>query len=128
MFLDIPHDDIIARCEEMKVDRVIGQATKSLQEILKDRSDVYEQGYDLRVLVERGATVEQIADLVIGQLYKDQRFFSTRDTRVNREPTFFFDTIIKGLAKDRGLYFPEYVPSISLKQLERLVDLPYQER
>jgi len=130
IFLDVEQDDIVQRMEAMKVDRIVGQSTKSLKEILEYRTEIYENSYDIRVLVEKGATIDQIANQVIDQLNKDQRFFSTRDIRpeAHKVPALFFDTIITGLAKDRGLYFPNYVPSISLKQLDRLVDLSYEDR
>jgi threonine synthase len=133
VFLDVQHSEIVKRCETMKVDRIVGQASTSLQEILKRRETVYEDFYDVRVIVEKGANVNRIADQVWYQVEKDQRFFSTRNTKTYAEkqhlPLESFHTVVQqGLSDDRGLYFPEYIPSITLKQLERLVPMSYRER
>lgn len=133
VFLDVAHGEIVRRCEEMKVDRIVGQASSPLADILAKRTQIYENVYDVRVLVEEGATVEKIADQVVDQVNKDQRFFSTRNCASDAEKAQqstenFFDVVQQGLSNDRGLYYPEYLPSISLKQLERLVPLSYQER
>lgn len=57
--------DIIKRCEEMKVDRIVGMGSMSLAEILQARKDKYESVYDIRILAEKGASVEKIANQVL---------------------------------------------------------------
>lgn len=133
VFLDVIHDNILNRAQEMKVDRIVGADSMPLEKVLSNRIAVYEDLYDVRILVEDGQGPESIADQVVEKLGKDQRFFSTRDISTQAEkdaqpPKQFFEVVRRGLADDRGLYFPSYFPKISLKQLERLVDLSYHER
>lgn len=70
---------------------------------------------------------------MIDQVTKDERFFSTRNTlsdaeKTERKQDYFYDVVRRGLCKDRGLFFPMYIPTISLAQLERLVPMSYSER
>lgn len=125
VFLDVDHAEIVRRCAIMKVDRIVGQATQSLSEILSYRSSVYNSNYDLRILVEVGANVQRVTDMVLDQLNKDQHFVSTRSGRTNED---FCEVVTKGLAKDRGLFFPCFVPAVTLRQLERLLPLDYAAR
>ncbi len=52
------------------------------------------------------------------------QYISTRNTK----QTFTFkDIFLKGLAADGGLYIPEKIPSYSLKELESLKELSYEQ-
>lgn len=145
VFLDVDEAEIVNRCEKMKVDRIVGQKTHSLKDILRYRSSIYNDNYDIRILVEKGADVSRVTDMVLEQINKDQRFVSTRSgldsssiiqssgsdmgtSSRNINDNNFFSVVTQGLAKDRGLFFPVFLPSVSLGQLERLVSLSYPER
>jgi threonine synthase len=126
VFLDVPHKDIIDRMQAMKVDRIVGQAHKPLASILEWRNNFYQARYDHRILVEQGASVEQITKQVLDAWNKDEAFISTRGSTTN----FTFDNVIKnGLAPDGGLFVPRSsLPKFSNLQLKRLVDLNFTER
>lgn len=125
VYLDVETEDILERCHKMKVTRIVGQSTRPLREILEYRKAFYERDYDYRILVGRNETVENIAHMVVDSVEKDQEYISTRG---GEECSQFNDIIQRGLAKDRGLFVPKYFPSLKLNQLERLVDLNYEDR
>ena len=64
VFLDVCKDTIMQRLNEMKVDRIVGQKTASMSQILDYRQEFYERWYDVRVIVEEGETPESIAKKV----------------------------------------------------------------
>jgi threonine synthase len=128
IYLDVPKHDIIQRMHHMKVDRIVGQATNSLSDILDYRTGFYERSYDARVLVEPGASVQRIGDQVLDLWRKEEEFISTRGYSGDT-PLTFLDVVHDGMAPDRGLYVPQArFPRFSLSQLQRLVDLSYSER
>ena len=51
-------------------------------------------------------------------------YISTRNTEKNFS---FKDIFLKGLAPDGGLYVPKKTPYYSIKDLEKLKDLSYEE-
>ena len=52
------------------------------------------------------------------------QYISTRNTK----QTFTFkDIFLNGLASDGGLYIPKKIPSYSLKELESLKELSYEQ-
>ena len=64
-------------------------------------------------------------------LQKNEKFCSTRghDSGSTGAPVEFTNVVQQGLAPDRGLYVPETQPTpFQLNELERLVDLNFQER
>eukprot|EP00475_Leptophrys_vorax_P009412 TRINITY_DN16262_c0_g3_i1.p1 TRINITY_DN16262_c0_g3~~TRINITY_DN16262_c0_g3_i1.p1 ORF type:complete len:784 (+),score=136.87 TRINITY_DN16262_c0_g3_i1:3086-5437(+) len=128
VYLDVPKEDIVQRMHRMKVDRIVGQASKSLSDILQHRTSFYERAYDARVLVESGSPVERIAQQVSDLWNKHEDFISTRGYR-GEKPQTFLDVVHDGMAPDRGLYVPQAsFPKFSLQQLRRLVDMSYSER
>ena len=54
------------------------------------------------------------------------RYVSTRDKNKNGVSSAY--AIKTGLASDKGLFMPEVIPSISLKEIESLIDRSYPER
>ena len=54
------------------------------------------------------------------------RYVSTRDKNKNGVSSAY--AIKTGLASDKGLFMPEEIPSISLKEIESLIDRSYPER
>jgi len=61
VFLDVAHEEILARMERMKVTRIVGQATTSLKDILEYRSGKYDTWYNKRLVISSGESVENIA-------------------------------------------------------------------
>jgi threonine synthase len=138
VYLDIDPADIIARCHRMKTDRIVGQATKSLESILAWRRSIYENSYDLRCAISKGETPAQIAARIkalIEWKRGHQAYISTRDVRhsarpsgtparsnsitakeaeANGEELDFLDVVAAGLAPDRGLFVPASLHHLKL--------------
>lgn len=125
VYLDIDTNIILSRLNKMKVNRIVGQTKNTLPEILEWRKSIYELYYDVRVIIEENETIESIADKIIEILGRDQEFVSTRG---RKDHYLFLEVIKEGLAADRGLFVPKYLPSLSLNQISRLINLSYQER
>jgi threonine synthase len=127
VLLDVLPSDIIRRLEEMKVDRIVGQGSKPMEEILRYRNSFYEKYYDIRVIVSEGESPQQIAEKVVHLLMRSPQFISTRgffDPRID-----FLQVVKQGLAPDGGLFVPlSFPPKFSLGELKRLLPLSYQER
>jgi len=130
VYLDIESHEILKRCEIMKVERVVGQCTKTLPEILAYRKSIYEKYYDVRVIIGNSFTPERVCDEIEKLINKDERFISTRNDNDNDIENFLYfeDVISKGLADDKGLFLPFYFPFFDLYQFERLVEMTYEER
>ncbi len=126
IFLDTPHDIILNRLNEMKVDRIVGQTDKTLPEILKYRRGFYEQYHDVRIHVEAGETPLQIAEKVLGKLKQSGGFISTRG--FSDENYDFLDVVREGLAPDGGLFVPKEFPHMSLSEISRLQKTDYPMR
>lgn len=132
VFLDTPSHNIIQRLEEMKVNRIVGQDDGvSMETILKYRQQFYEGSYDVRILVEENESAESIANKVALAMryYKEKPgYLSTRQKTVENQK-LFSDVILEGLAPDGGLFVPgSCVPTLSLGEIQRLVDSTYAER
>ena len=56
VYLDASHEGIKDRCEKMRVNRIVGQASYSLDDILKFRRGVYDNWYDSRITIKDGMT------------------------------------------------------------------------
>eukprot|EP00474_Spongospora_subterranea_P009105 CRZ09563.1 hypothetical protein [Spongospora subterranea] len=125
--IDSSSTSIEARLGKMKVNRIVGQSSSSsISAVLSARTPFYESCYDERIIVSDQHTPEQIADLILEALDKDERFVSTRGYFGNET---FCDVVRKGVAPDGGLYLPWRIKSPwSLGQLSRLVPLNYQQR
>ena len=99
-----------------------------MSDVLQYRQQFYERWYDLRVICERGETVDSIADKItraVRRFAGGREYASTRgnDTRS------WSEALLMGLAGDGGLFMPdEYFPVLSERQLHRLVGLGYAER
>eukprot|EP00698_Gefionella_okellyi_P000727 TRINITY_DN10654_c0_g1_i1.p1 TRINITY_DN10654_c0_g1~~TRINITY_DN10654_c0_g1_i1.p1 ORF type:complete len:674 (+),score=139.82 TRINITY_DN10654_c0_g1_i1:16-2037(+) len=124
VYLDAPDEDILRRMHRMKVNRIVGQDTKSLADILKYRRSIYDTCYDTRVLIEPGASVSEVTQAVLGELSRDRRLVSTR----GGESVSFATALQQGIASDGGLYVPCELPRFSTAQLVRMVPLSYQDR
>jgi threonine synthase len=128
VFLDIPSEDIVSRMQSMKVDRIVGQKSSSLADILAWRSRFYNSQYHARVLAEPGTSVDRLVDKVLEVYNKEEDFLSTRGTCDSVNPTFL-DVVRKGIAPNRGLYIPKRLgDGFTMKQLERLVPLNFHDR
>lgn len=131
LFLDVPMEDILARLERMKVNRIVGQNDgTTMKEILKFRQQFYERWYDARIICERNENPDSIANKVVQYLdraNKQQGYESTRGYKFKEHG--FNDVLLKGLAPDGGLVVPcADIPVFSKGQLSRLTPLPYSER
>jgi threonine synthase len=134
VYLDIAPKEILARCARMKVDRVVGQASKGLEAVLDFRRRIYENCYDERVLIEVGESPRQIAEKIVKQLRRrdQESFVSTRGyagEEGGKAGVDFLDVVAQGLSPDRGLFVPRSLESMrfSLGELARLQGLGYEE-
>ena len=48
------------------------------------------------------------------------RYFSTRDTNIEKKTVSAAEAIVQGLAPDGGLYIPESVPQVDYRQFKNL--------
>ena len=104
VYLDVSRETILNRCEIMRVDRIVGQSTRTLAEILAWREHIYEKSYDLRILIGENETPLEIAEKIVRQLDQHAHLYrSTRDQRHTDRPQFL-DVVQQGLASDGGLY------------------------
>ncbi|CAF1366614.1 unnamed protein product [Didymodactylos carnosus] len=127
IYLDVPTSLILSRCKLMKIDRIVGQSTKSLADILAYRQSIYENSYDIRIIVNDGQTQIDIAHVICRELNKLQKYVSTRGFQ-NENSLEFIDVAKRGLSPDRGLFVPISFSPLSLAELERLSGLSYQEK
>eukprot|EP01083_Nonionella_stella_P087769 244302_1 len=110
IYLDCDQNEIVKRCHKMKVNRIVGQSTKSLEEILSWRHNIYEDSYDIRIVIEDDESQESISNKIVHLLQneiganKQQTFVSTRN---NAETQTLSGAISNGLSPDGGLYLPQ---------------------
>jgi len=131
IYLDVPIEDILRRCENMKISRIVGQTDDmSLSDILEYRKQFYERAYDIRVICEEAETPSQIANRIASILHErtsKRGYVSTR--AVNDKAVTFNEVVLQGLAPDSGLYIPNgNFPIMSLGSWQRLISLNYTER
>ena len=122
----------------MKVDRIVGQSSRPLADILRYRATIYESSYDIRVSVRRNETPEQIARRIAEKLKKTGEFVSTRGyDRSNQQQRGgeerpvgeeFVEVVKRGLAPDRGLFVAKEMNPMALEDIGRLVGLNYHEK
>ena len=125
IYLDLDKDEILKRSELMKLDRIVGQKSKSLSEILDFRKEIYNKYYDYRIIIGNQDDSERITDYIVKILNLDEFFISTRSKIQTYD---FFEILKKGLADDFGLFVPQYIPFLYESQWRRLVNMPYNER
>lgn len=137
VYLDVDSEDILARLERMKVNRIVGQeAGVSMRDILGYRKQFYEKWLDVRVLCGRGETTEEVAEKVLKALERYQNhdtetYVSTRccEMESSNKKTYFSDVVVEGLATDGGLYVPRNgFPPLAAREWQRLTDMSYPER
>ena len=136
----VPYQELIlSRCGAMKVDRIVGQSSMSLLDILRYRAAVYEVSYDVRISVNSGDSPSDIAARILAATQRADHFVSTRG--YDREKAAaegegggergeeFVEVVRKGLAPDRGLFvLGSELPVMRLQEVGRLVGLSYQEK
>ena len=61
IWLDSPESDILQRLERMKVNRIVGQASMGMAQVLPYRRQFYEKYYHLRAFIGHDWTVEEQA-------------------------------------------------------------------
>ncbi|UJR26127.1 hypothetical protein I4U23_007473 [Adineta vaga] len=127
VYLDVPREAILNRCEIMRVDRIVGQRTKTLNDILAWREHIYEKSYDIRVIIGKNETQKDIANKIIKQLNKQSQMYESTRSGFQIENQQFLDVVQQGLSPDGGLFISRSFSSISLDELQRLVGLPYPE-
>lgn len=133
-YLDIEPSEILARCERMKVDRIVGQSAHSLASILAHRQSIYENCYDVRVMVSHGETPAQLAARIATVVQRKKttpaKYVSTRGyAGPEVQALDFLDVVQMGLSPDRGLFVPSCLKGLAFTRGEwtRMVGLPYQE-
>lgn len=137
VYLDVDSEDILARLERMKVNRIVGQeAGVSMRDILEYRRQFYEKWLDVRVLCGRGETTEEVTEKVLKALERYQNhhtetYVSTRreEMELSKKKTYFSDVVVEGLATDGGLYVPQNgFPVLDAQEWQRLTGMSYTER
>lgn len=104
VYLDTARAEILRRRQGMRLGAIIGQGTKSLEDILAWREHIYERSYDIRILIGKDETPADIAKKVVEQLEQRSQFYrSTREDTADSSEQFL-DVVQQGLAPDGGLY------------------------
>jgi len=133
VYIDVDKTEIIKRCHEMKVDRVVGMSSKTFPQILDFRSEIYEKHYDYRVIVGPNDTVNEIAEKVSIALCKNEEYLDLNDMQDEDDliKCDYFEKVVfycnDGEKVDRN-YLPKFFPKFTISQLERLVDMNYYNR
>jgi shikimate kinase len=125
IYLDLDKEEILKRSESMKINRIVGQKTKSLSEILDFRKEIYQRYYDYRIIVGNEDSAEVTVKYIIHLLNRSEIYVSTRGDISNDD---FYKVLNKGLASDVGLYVPQYIPKFSISQFKRLINMSFRER
>lgn len=82
VYLDARADDIVARCERMKVDRIVGQASMPLRTVIANRLKTYERQFDVRVFVDADERPETVAKRIETALERSSAtYLSTRGSQ-----------------------------------------------
>jgi shikimate kinase len=92
IYMDVKETDIIARLRAMKVDRIVGQSTRSMEDILRWRRGFYERFYDLRAVVPVDLSQEAVGNLILEQYLSyiksarstSPHYISTRSAQVSQ--------------------------------------------
>lgn len=128
VYLDTPHEAIVSRLNQMKVDRIVGMAELGdLREVLRRRYSVYENSFDVRVPISARDSPKDIAEkvaLVVKGCSDQQPFFSTRGVK-----GFSYRQVLqRGIAPDGGLFLPQFIVPFFPEELGRLSSLSYVQR
>ncbi|CAL4072941.1 unnamed protein product [Meganyctiphanes norvegica] len=138
VYIDVCSNDILARLEAMKVNRIVGQTTGTpMKDLLNYRQQFYEKFYDIRILCESNESQNMICDKVITEVdrtinsnarsFVSTRSFDSNDNDAEISKNVFGDVIVKGLADDGGLYVPlQKMPIFTGGQFLRLKDHSFQ--
>ncbi|CAF3433393.1 unnamed protein product [Rotaria socialis] len=127
VYLDASREAILNRCHKMRVNRIVGQRTKTLNDILALRENIYENSYDIRIIIGKDETQKDIAKKIQSQLQQQSKFYETTRNGYTKNNQQFLDTIQKGLASDGGLFVTRSFSPLALDELQRLVNLSYPE-
>lgn len=125
VLLDADPKHIVERCTRMKVDRIVGQASRPLAAVLAARAVRYNAEYDVRVAVDAGEAPRAVAERVVAAVERaESTYVSTRGSRGHS----FQQAVTAGLAPDGGLFWPELgLPRLEPFELARLCQLPFQD-
>jgi shikimate kinase len=104
IYLDASRETILNRCQMMRVDRIVGQRTKTLNDILTWREHIYEKSYDIRIIIGKDETPKDIAKKIIDQLEKQSTMYESTRTGSKQNNQQFLDVVQQGLAPDGGLF------------------------
>ena len=104
VYLDVERDTILERCDRMQVNRIVGQRTKTLKDILAWREHVYERSYDIRVIVGRHEAPADIAKKILRQLEQQSTMYESTRSKDKQQQQQFLDVVQQGLAPDGGLF------------------------
>jgi shikimate kinase len=85
VYLDLDKNIILDRANKMKLDRIVGQSTKTLSEILDYRREIYQKYYDIKVIVRDNEDAEVTCNNIIDSLNKDEEHTSTRGEKTGAE-------------------------------------------
>ena len=129
VWLDVDPQDILARLGEMKVDRIVGQASTSLASVLATRLASYQRWHHLRVLAGRGWSIEALLAEVVAAVdrWKEGQEGGLTSTRADGH--YSLDTaLLGGLAPCGGLYLPTSLPPpLACHQLSRFLGASYTQ-
>ena len=125
VYLDARADDIVARCQRMKVDRIVGQASNPLRTVIANRLATYERQFDVRVFVDADERADVVATRIEHALARASAdYVSTRGSTGHS----FERTVTSGLADDGGLYWPACgLPTLAPFEWARLVGLSFEQ-
>ena len=104
VYLDSSQETILNRCEMMHIDRIVGQQTKTLKDILTWRKHIYEKSYDIRIIIAKNETPKDIAKKILNQLEQQASMYESTRSGYQKETQQFLDIVQQGLAPDGGLY------------------------
>ncbi|CAF1181497.1 unnamed protein product [Adineta steineri] len=127
VYLDASRETILDRCEIMRVDRIVGQRTNTLNDILNWREHIYEKSYDIRIIIGKDETPKDIAQKIINQLEKQSKMYESTRSGGQMNNQQFLNVVQQGLASDGGLFVSRSFSPMSLGELQRLVGLSYPE-
>jgi shikimate kinase len=104
IYLDVSRETILNRCEIMRVDRIVGQRTKTLNDILTWREHIYEKSYDIRIIIDNKETSKDIAKKILKQLENHSKTYESTRSGNESNNQQFLDVVQQGLAPDGGLF------------------------
>jgi shikimate kinase len=104
VYLDASRETILNRCEMMRVDRIVGQRTKTLNDILTWREHIYEKSYDIRIIIGKDETPKDIAKKILNQLEQQSNIYESTRNGYQKNNQQFLHVVQQGLAPDGGLF------------------------